>query len=345
MRRLEVHMTGKTILRNSICRFLGRSLILAAVAAMSAVVAAPSAWSKAEGFARANYVIPDEIQKKGITFAGVRVPLERREVSARVVDQINYLLMDRRAVMMESFDRMATYGPVVRKALQEEKVPDDLIYLSALLSDFTPTWRSRSGAVGWWALGAAKDKKSSSPPPWVTTNDWDDRRDPVNSTRIASSILQVILKKNCGGDWLLAAAAFVDGADRIESITHKAPGFSCWDVVLPPQSDVLVPRLIALKIVDGHRKYYGVDVPPVQPLEFDLLDGLKLSKDLPLHVVAKWCKISPRNAWSLNPGVDPSGGVLPKSDKKTSGGLPLRVPKGLGKKVRDLLAGGGYLSD
>jgi len=338
-------MTGKTILRNSIFRFLSRCLVFAAVIAMAAVVAVPSARAKADGFSRAHYVIPSEIQKKGITLAGVRVPLERREVSARVVDQINYLLMDRRAVMMESFDRMASYGPMVRKALQEENVPDDLIYLAALLSDFSPTWRSRSGGVGWWALGTAKDKKGSSATPWVTTSDWDDRRDPLNSTKIACSLLQVILKKNAGGDWLLAIAAFVDGADRIESITHKAPGFSYWDLVLPPQSDVLIPRLIALKLIDGHRTYYGVDVPPVGPLEFDFLDRLKLAKDLPLHLVANWCKISPRSAWNFNPGVERSGGVLPIGDKELSGGLPLRVPKGLGQKVRNLLAGDGYLAN
>ncbi len=38
-------------------------------------------------------------------------PLDRQEVSSRICEQINYLLMDRRAGLMEWFDRMALHAP------------------------------------------------------------------------------------------------------------------------------------------------------------------------------------------------------------------------------------------
>jgi membrane-bound lytic murein transglycosylase D len=310
-----------------------------------AIPSGPVGAVEAPGYSRANYVIPPDIQKQGLTFAGVRIPIDRHEVSTRVVDQVNYVLMDRRAGMMEWFDRMAIYGPMIRKVLAEEQVPDDLLYLAALLSDLLPNFRNRAGGVGWWALGSLKDKKDSSAVPWIVTNDWDDRRDPILSTRIACTMLQGILKRKPGTDWLLAISAFVDGTDNIDPIVSKAQGFSYWDMVMPSYSEVLIPRLIAVRLVDTHRDFYGVEVPPLPALSYESLDRLKLLKDLPLHVVAKWCGTNPRAMWELNSGVDPSTGILPKADKRSPLGFPLRVPKGMERKVRQALVGEGYIAN
>lgn len=301
--------------------------------------------AESPGYSRANYILPPDVQKEGITFAGVRIPIDRQEVSARVVDQVNYFLMDRRAAMMEWFDRMALYGPMIRKVLGEEQVPDDLVYLSTLLSELLPNFRNRSGGIGWWALGSLKEKKDSAAVPWIVTDDWDDRRDPILSTRIACTMLQGILRRKPGTDWLLAICTFVDGADNIDPIVNKAQGFSYWDMVMPSYSEVLIPRLIALRLVDTHRDFYGVEVPPLPVLSYDLFDRLKLLKDLPLYVVANWCGTNPRAIWELNPGVDPSTGILPKADKRSPSGFPLRVPKGKGNQVRQALIREGYVAN
>ncbi len=320
--------------------FLGTATILFLLACFSPVSAAEIA-----GYSRATYVFPPDVVERGFSFAGVRIPLDRQEVSSRVCEQINYLLMDRRAGMMEWFDRMAIHGPTIRKVLSDENVPSDLIYLPVLLSDLLPNARSRSGGVGLWALGAVRDKKDSSPVPWVVTNDWDDRRDPVLSTRMACTILQSLLRRNQPTDWVLAICAFVEGADKIEAVVSKSPGFTYWDMVMPPYCEMIIPRLIALKLIDTHRDFYGVEVPPLPLVAYDFMDRLKLSKDLPLHLVAKWCGTNPRAMWELNPGVDPSTGILPKPDKRSPSGFPLRVPKGTEAKVRQALAREGYLAN
>jgi len=296
------------------------------------------------GYARARYVLPPEAHQKGCTFAEVRIPLDRRDVAERVADQVNYLLMDRRAGMMEWFDRMAVYGPTIREVLQEQKVPADLIYLCALLSDLLPNSTTRSGGVGWWSLGSIKQKKNSTASPWLVTSDWDDRRDPALSTRIAGNSLQLILKNNQNMDWLLAICAFVDGSEAVDAAVGKAHGFSYWDMVMPHYSDVIIPRLVALKLIDDHRKFYGVDVPRPAALDCDSLGRVKLTKDLPLHVAAKWCGTVPRAMWDINPGVDPSTGVLPKADGRNPSGYPLRVPRGRAAKVRTLLISEGYMA-
>lgn len=305
----------------------------------------PVAFASDQGsYSRANYVLPADVRDRGVTFAGVRVPIDRHQVSSRVVEQINFLLMDRRATTMEWFDRMAVYGPVIRGVLSEENVPEDLLYLAALLSDLLPNTKTRSGGVGWWALGSIKDKKDVALAQWVVTNDWDDRRDPVLSTRIVCTILQGILKRPNTSNWLLTICGYADGTDKIDAIVDKAKGYSYWDMVFPPYSETLIPRLVALKIIDTHREFYGVDVHPLPPLAFDSLDRLKLQKDLPLHMVAKWCGTNPRAIWELNPGVDPSVGILPVAEKRSPLGFPLRVPNDMGRKVKDLLVSEGYLA-
>jgi len=302
-------------------------------------------WATTQGgFSKTNYVLPPDVQSQGIAFAGIAIPIDRRDVWSRVMDQMNFLLMDRRASIMECFDRMAVYGPIMGQILQEEKVPPDLLYLAVLLSDFLPNSKTRTGGVGWWALGSVKDKKDPANSPWVVTNDWDDRRDPVLSTKIACNILQGILKRPNVGDWLLAICSYTDGLDKVEAVLGKARGYSYWDLVMPPFSEAFIPRLVAFKIIDTHRDFYGVAVSPLPPLAFDSLDRLKLLKELPLHLVAKWSGTSPRAIWELNPGVDPSVGVLPVPDKRSQSGFPLRVPKGMGGKVKQNLVSEGFVS-
>jgi hypothetical protein len=322
-----------------------RHLIFAAILAAVLVVCLQGTGLPAtaeKGYSRSHYVLPPEIAKEGFSFVGVPIPLGKRDVAARITDQLNFLLMDRRAMLMDWFDRLTEFGPTIRAVLAQEKVPPDLIYLAILLGDLSPRARTRAGGVGWWALGPPKGKSNPATLPWVATDNWDDRRDPVISTKLASSILKGILQRNPKNNWLTVIASFADGADKIDAIMNKAAGYSFWDVVMPPYSEILIPRLAALKLIDRHRSYYGVEVPPLRPLAFDSLDHLKLAKDLPLPVVARWCGIPPRTLWALNPGVDPGNGVLPKADRKGSG-FPLRVPAGKGRKVMALLQKEGYV--
>jgi membrane-bound lytic murein transglycosylase D len=296
------------------------------------------------GYSRADYMLPPDIEKQGVTFAGTRIPLERRDVQQRVHEQLNFLLMDRRSRLVEWFDRLTEYGPVIKRVLQEENVPPDLIYVAVLVGDLLPNGKSRTGGVGWWALPAPKGKKNHSAAGGAMTDDWDDRRDPILSTKIACSILKGIRPKKDDADWLITISAFVDSTEKVDAVIARSPGFSFWDMVMPTFSEVLIPRLVALKLIDTYREFYHLNIPTGPTVEYDFLGRLKLTKDLPLHVVAKWCGVTPRAMWELNPGVNPSTGILPKADAKNPSGLPLRVPKGSERSVRELLVKEGYLA-
>jgi hypothetical protein len=305
---------------------------------------APVLAQQVPGYAQSHYVLPPDSVRQGVVFAGTKVPLNRREVLHRVEAQVNVLLMDRRNQTMDTLDRLAVYGPTIRTVLEDEKVPADLIYFAAALSGMLPSATIKTGGVGLWAVAQSRDRKNGGSG-CAITGDWDDRRDPVLSTRLAAAQLKGLLRKDSADDWSLAMSAYVDGADSIDRVVAKAPGFSYWDLVLPHLSEAIIPRAIALKIIDTHQDFYGLTVAPISYLTYDYLDRLRLAKDLPLHVVAKWCGTSSRLIWELNPGVDSASGVLPKAEKPFPQGVPLRVPKGTEQSVRRLLAREGYLAN
>ncbi len=290
---------------------------------------------------RPYYNLPSDLKKGDFSFAGVRIPLDRHDVASRVEEQLNYLLMDRRAALMDILERLSVYGPLISSTLAEEKLPRDMVYLSAILSELSPTSRTKSGGLGWWNLGGIKGNGQS----WSSSNEWDDRRDPLISTKLASALLNQIQTKNAKFDWLFSIASFVDGVDRIETIVKKNPGFSFWDVLAPHYSEAIIPRMIALKIINENRKAFDMDAPPANPLKFDVVDKTKLVRDLPLKNLSQWVGATPRSIWELNPGIDQSFGALVKSDRRYPYATFLRVPKGFGQKVKSLMDAEGYIKN
>lgn len=294
-------------------------------------------------YLHSNYVPPDELIKSGFTFAGQRVPLQRADVRDRVIEQLNYLLMDRRAGVMEWLDRLAVYGPVLRTALKQRNVPDDFVFLAAVLSELSPTAQSRTGGVGWWSLGSVKEKNPPVDCKWEAGASWDDRRDPEISTRIAAARFVWLKTKLQTNDWFLAAGAFIDGSEALEPLCKKAPGSPFWDIAAPLRAEILVPRSIALKIIDLHRDAYGVTIPKRDPLSYDILEGLRFKKEFPLRLIASWLKVDGRAVWEFNPGTAPASGVLGKTETEKDPGVFLRLPKGTAPKIRKLLVQEGYL--
>lgn len=314
------------------------STIFLLIAAAFLLIGPGTSLAKSPSVTRPYYHIPPNVKKTDLSFAGSRIPIERHDVAVRIEDQINYLLMDRRASLMEILERLSIYGPLISASLAEEKLPKDLLYLSATLSELNATSRTKSGGLGWWSLGSTKIGNQS----WASSNEWDDRRDPLISTKLAAGIFNQIRTRNPKLDYLLLIAAFVDGSEKIEALAKKNPGFSYWEVLAPHFSETIIPRAVALKIINENRKYYDIDVPSPPALAFDLVDKQKLVKDLPLRVVSEWTGATPRAIWELNPGVDSGFGAIVKFDKRYPYSTFIRAPKGYGNKVRSLMDSGGF---
>ena len=111
--------------------------------------------------------------------------------SDRVSYYINRYQGSWKNYMQKIIDRSQIYLPYIKEVFAEKGVPEDLVYLPIIESDFNPQAVSHAGAAGLWQFmpmtGAIYNLK---------VNYWsDDRFDPERSTKAAADHL-VRLDKN-----------------------------------------------------------------------------------------------------------------------------------------------------
>jgi len=304
------------------------------------------------------YGLPPHIQRDGLKFASVDVPISRKDVRERILKEINYLLLDRRSRVLLWLTRADSFRPLVAPIFKQYDLPSEFLYLAAIESSYDGRALSSAGAYGYWQF--IKSTAQCGPAgcdkyDWkMNITNWkDDRADLVSSTHSAARYLawmNRVKKISLDGkperegfnDWLLAAAAYNAGPARVIQRLNGFSADSYWDVPLPAETERYVPRLIALGIISKNREFYGVQVQPQAALAFDTVEKIRLSKDLTLAAMAKLLGTTPRAVWALNAQIPPDKGVFPARSGRTAITHTLHVPKGSGKKFLAQLAAHGY---
>ena len=266
--------------------------------------------------------LPSETAKSGLVFCGETVPVERTDLRRRIEYQIAYLLTDFRDSTGIWLKRRDRYGEAIKRILEREGVPWEFALLPALESGYSRTVVSPSMAHGWWQFIKPTAVRSSAKEPdldWALQVDgWkDERRDLAISTRSAARYLKWLRTKLGASEndssWLTAAAAYNAGFSetKFRIAAYQTPWY--WDMKLPLETENYVPRWIAFSIIDANRKFYGLGVPPIAPIHFDTVEGIQLSRDLPLTLLATVTQSSVRFIREIN------GGLAQKRDGIQSG--------------------------
>ena len=147
-------------------------------------------------------------------------------------------------------------------------MPEDLIYLAAIESGFSPGATSRVSASGMWQfMGPTAQQFGLRIDEYV-----DERRDPIRATEAALDYLQALHAQF--GSWYLAAAAYNAGPSRVD----RSPENLCsggvtgeedlyWEIIehLPRETRAYVPKMLALIVLGGAAEDYGFDVERVRP--------------------------------------------------------------------------------
>lgn len=259
-------------------------------------------------------VVPQSLQPVGTT-----VPMTMNRL---VENSMEFLLRERREVLLTWIQRADTYFPMVEEIFEEEGIPDELKYLSMIESGLNPRARSWAAAVGMWQFMAATGRAYD-----LNVNAWvDDRMDPELSTRAAARHLKW-LYDFYDQDWHVALAGYNCSPRCIRRAERRARATGVsdptyWDMYpyLPRETRNYVPMFIATSLIASNPQAYGLEPADSGPRY--AYHVVPVTGMLDLDDVARLAGTDVATIKALNPSLRRNS--LPPS----TGAFHLRVPMG-----------------
>ncbi len=218
-------------------------------------------------------------------------------VNDSVLQYLSFFTTTRgRAIVTRGLEREGRYGAMIRRVLQEEGVPQDLIYLAQAESAFQPEAVSRAGARGIWQFMPYRGEEYDL----ERTNWVDERSDPEKATRAAARHLRDLY--GMFGDWYLVMAAYNSGPLNVARGIERTGYADFWELqkrnALPSETKNYVPIILALALVAKAPALYGVQVTPEKPVP---ADTITLNHPIDLHLVADAAGVDLDDIRTLNP--------------------------------------------
>ena len=158
-----------------------------------------------------------------------------------------------------ALSRKKIYSDMISTKLAARQMPDELIYLAMIESDFKPKARSRVSAVGLWQFMASTARRFGL----SVGSHADERTNPAKATDAALAYLDELHDQF--GSWYLAAAAYNAGpgtvARALQRVTNRRTGtdadFYRIAPRLPRETRDYVPKLIAAARIGKQPGSYG----------------------------------------------------------------------------------------
>jgi membrane-bound lytic murein transglycosylase D len=246
-------------------------------------------------------------------------------MNERVNRWMQRYLTDQRPAFERYLAREGLYAEMIREALRERGMPEDLVYLAAIESGFSPTATSIVSAAGMWQFMGPTARQFG-----LRIDEYvDERRDPVRATDAALEYLKALYGQF--GSWYLAAAAYNAGPGRVARALASHVGDAAeddeiyWEIIdaLPRETRAYVPKMLALIALGHAAEEYGFEVKRANPVEFD---RVWVPAGTTLRWVASAVDVPLSQIRDLNPhlirGVSPPDGLF-----------PVRVPPGMAPLV------------
>src|SRR6266481_2982833 len=220
-------------------------------------------------------------------------------VNDQVLPFLNFFQTPRGRVIVETgLRRAGRYRDMISRVLQEEGLPQDLIYLAQAESAFQPLALSRAGARGIWQFVAYRGQEYGLRHTW-----WiDERQDPEKAIHAAAQHLRDLYRLY--GDWYLAMAAYNCGPGNVQKGIERTGYADFWELykrkVLPRETKNYVPIIIALTLIAKDAAHYGIQAEPEAPVPTDVV---KPGRAIDLRLVAETIDVDVETLRTLNPSL------------------------------------------
>ncbi len=205
-----------------------------------------------------------------------------------------------RAHMAASLQRVGKYRALIQRTLQEEGVPQDLIYLAVAESGFQPQVVNRSsGAGGMWQFMPRDGLEYG-----LQRNGYFDYRfDPEKSSRAYAKYIKRLY--GMFGDWNLAMAAYDWGPGSVQHALLRTGATNYWDLyragAMPGETRAYVPKILAAVLMAKNPEVYGLD--KLTPSAAILYDTVPTNYSIDLHLVADVTGSTVQELVALNPAM------------------------------------------
>ncbi|MGZ6144190.1 MAG: lytic transglycosylase domain-containing protein, partial [Myxococcales bacterium] len=239
------------------------------------------------------------------------------ELNDAVIAYIRFFQTDTREHFGRWLSRSTRYLPMMRKVLETQGLPLDLVYLSMIESGFSSYATSFAKAAGLWQFVVGTSRRYG-----LKTDFWvDERRDPQKATVAAAKYLRD-LRERFHGDWYLAWAGYNAGEGKVDRAIRKEKTTDFWRMMgkgrtLRAETKHYVPKLIAAALIAKHPERFGFHVDYEQAPE---IEEVQVPDATDLHVIAKAAGITIEQVRDLNPEL--------RRFCTPPGGWTVRLPKG-----------------
>ena len=220
--------------------------------------------------------------------------------SIRVDKEINWFL-NNKAFLYRSIERAKPFLYHVVSELEKNNLPFELALLPIVESGYQPYAYSPSKAAGIWQFIPPTAREYN-----LSSNWWyDGRRDILNSTKAATHFLKD-MHRHFKKDWLLAIASYNTGAGKvgrsIKRVKYVIGKTSFWDLSLPRETEIYVPKLLALRDIISNPRKYNIKLPQLKNEPYTKF--VKISYPIDFFTISILSDVSEKQLYSLNPGFN-----------------------------------------